>query len=937
MCVDANLKNRSWGAFVADSNVSPEIDSQKRRSTRIVQAVPLTVTGVDALGRPFQERTSTLIINCHGCRYQSKHYVLKNMWVTFEVPHNEAGQEPRSVRARVSWIQRPRTVRELFQIGVELEVTGNVWGIAFPPGDWFSFPEPISNQDIPVTVAPAEIPSPRRNWNMNASAAAELPEQPEDNVRVLPMPGGTDASLQLARQLARLVAEAKQQVQGTVQEAAARTVAAETRPLLASLQSQLNEAAQKSVASAISAQLERIQNASGERDVSVAAMRSQWSAELDQRLAEARQQIDSKLAEVERARRADFEGQIQSQLQAAIEKFQNLTGNLDANSGEMKSTIDRLRLNSEVATATELRRWQELMDQRASEAQARIAHLEGAAKRLGEKIAAETSAAEAGWRGLLEADVAAASTRWNEKIEASLETASRQVSERLARSNEAATRQLEQQLQQRIGMIGNAFSQATAEAESSLGTLRAAIGKEAGKGQEAVSQLQKSFEEVEVRKAEISAHALSASQELARRGEALLDAQSAEMNRRAEVAAEGMTQRLQPVLESAGHQAIERLANELDQRFAPQIARATEILSRLALDQDKAEKALGEHQQKLWQTSERSVQDSVARAKEVLAEVEKEFGESSRNSSTKWLTELETRAAETTHTTFEALFKSAEWYEKKIQTQMQSTMEKGLEQATATLREKARDFSALFATELDHYSRSYVEHSQTQMEENARDAAERGGRQLAQAGDTAAASFTGRAEQLTHEQFELFNAKAKSAFEQNAARLEAHTVQVRSKLEGDARTLVGEFGRVLSQQTQKGLAQARVELNSQTEIAKDNLRVEAQSLDRQLRTSMQSAGSNALDDYKQRLENASNSWLLTTVSRLTQQSEGLIDQLAKSTEERLRASCNSVFADLGETLRQKLAGLVLPASAQQVSTNTSTSSKLPEIKSEEQK
>src|SRR5271169_335436 len=147
------------------------MDAQKRRSTRIVQAVPLTVTGVDALGRPFQERTSTLIINCHGCRYQSKHYILKNMWVTFEVPHNEAGREPRSVRARVSWIQRPRTVRELFQIGVELEVSGNVWGIAFPPGDWFPFPEAVSDQEIP---APSESfkaePSPAE-WNAEEAQA----------------------------------------------------------------------------------------------------------------------------------------------------------------------------------------------------------------------------------------------------------------------------------------------------------------------------------------------------------------------------------------------------------------------------------------------------------------------------------------------------------------------------------------------------------------------------------------------------------------------------------------------------------------------------------------------------------------------------------------------------------------------------------------------
>src|SRR5713226_4169168 len=127
--------------MVSESVTSTSTELRKRRSTRIVQAVPLVVTGVDALGRPFVERTSSLIINCHGCRYQSKHYVLKNMWVTMEIPHAETGQPPRTVRGRVAWIQRPRTVRQLFQVALELEVSGNVWGIAFPPEDWVAFAE----------------------------------------------------------------------------------------------------------------------------------------------------------------------------------------------------------------------------------------------------------------------------------------------------------------------------------------------------------------------------------------------------------------------------------------------------------------------------------------------------------------------------------------------------------------------------------------------------------------------------------------------------------------------------------------------------------------------------------------------------------------------------------------------------------------------------
>src|SRR5579863_7280036 len=138
-----------WGHPVRDLAPTNSPEADKRHSSRVEQAVPMTVVGVDALGRPFQERTTTLTINCQGCRYQSKHYVLKNMWVTLEVPHSEAGRAARSVRGRVTWIQRPRTVRELFQIAVELEVSGNVWGVAFPPSDWFPFPESGTAASIP--------------------------------------------------------------------------------------------------------------------------------------------------------------------------------------------------------------------------------------------------------------------------------------------------------------------------------------------------------------------------------------------------------------------------------------------------------------------------------------------------------------------------------------------------------------------------------------------------------------------------------------------------------------------------------------------------------------------------------------------------------------------------------------------------------------------
>ena len=268
--------------------------------------------------------------------------------------------------------------------------------------------------------------------------ATQEPEAAEDNdtCTAIAARNWTDASTQFARQAARVVAEAKQQAQNVARETATRAVAAETRTLLAALQTQLKDAAEKSVETAVAAHIERTQQEAqrrmqDERNASVAAMRAEWTRELDRRIAEARQQIDSQLTEVERARRTDFEQQIQNQLLVAIEKLQSLSGSLGANAGEVRIAIEHLQKSSADAAAGEMERWQGLMNQRAADAQARLAHLEQTAKRLGDQISAAISIAEAGWRGLLEADLAAAITRWNEKMESSLDEAARRAAERL--------------------------------------------------------------------------------------------------------------------------------------------------------------------------------------------------------------------------------------------------------------------------------------------------------------------------------------------------------------------------------------------------------------------------------------------------------------------------------------------------------------------------
>ena len=138
------------GETVTSASETPRASgAEKRRSTRVVRAVPIIVVGTDALGQPFRESTSTMMVDCFGCKFQSQNYVPKNSMVTVEIFH-APGWDRRVIRGKVVWVQRPRTHRENYQIAIEMDVPGNVWGLSPGPADWFSHPDDIAQAPIEV-------------------------------------------------------------------------------------------------------------------------------------------------------------------------------------------------------------------------------------------------------------------------------------------------------------------------------------------------------------------------------------------------------------------------------------------------------------------------------------------------------------------------------------------------------------------------------------------------------------------------------------------------------------------------------------------------------------------------------------------------------------------------------------------------------------------
>jgi len=903
-----------------------ESEPQKRRSIRIAQAVPLTVVGVDALGRPFQERTSTLIINCHGCRYHSKHYVLKNMWVTFEVPHPEPGYEPRNFRGRVTWIQRPRTVRELFQIAVELENPGNVWGIAFPPPDWFAIdetpraeiPAPAQATEEDWSVPTIDKPSPPADLPLEEGQAppegeARAEGEAEDNVRVMPAPNGVDPSVLLARQMSRLLNEARQQLQEAVRENSTRAVAAETRPLMVALQNQLRSAAEKSVHEVISAQQEELLHDSLEqieeaKEAELQSLAAQWAEDAEHRLRQATERLRAEFEKLEEAHQAGLDERVREKLEQALAEIQRASAAFAVEIQTAEARLEESRHLAQASVSVEIRRWQDTAESALTDARTRMVNLERATSELQERMASATQEAQAGWRGRIEADLASAGVRLDQRIESSIENAARVAADRMAQRSESAAREAEQKVTQRIEEVGRKAAQAAGEAEASLARLRDALETESSRAEKAIGEMREAAGHAEDHAAALEALRNASAEELERRGEALVEANSAEMNRRAEGAVNTMASRLEFALETAAQQLLQRLAKELEERLSPELDRVRGAIEELQANSEAFEDSLLTHQDRLREAAEISLREAIGHAKEGLQSLRDEFERMVRESQAKWLAELESKAADTTHATFESMFKTADWYEKKVQTQMQASMDKGLEQATEALRTKAGEISGVFATELDHYSRNYVAHSKEQMEELIREAAERVREQAQQAANGVAAGFSERAEQIATEQQADFTAKVRAEADRTAAQIHADAAESAAKAEAAQRDAESRFRAGLEQQTRESVASARAELDSQAATLAESWKAARATQQELGRQDLARLGETAIEAYKQRLENASNSWLLAAVASLAQQSSELIERLAKTAEERVRTSCSSVFTEIGEALRQRLLG-----------------------------
>jgi len=299
---------------------NPSVYPHKRRSSRIGKAIPLAVNGLDVSRAPYREEVTTVTISCHGCSYQMKHEVHPGDIVVLDMGRPTNGHAEATSRARVKWTQKLRTVKDqVYDVAVEFETAGNIWGIPSPPVDWF----PVQDAGRELRVMPRS----ESQIGPGRSTAAPISPLKKSESAVLP-----------SQSLPDLMAGLSQQIQVMVSETAAVSLVNEKNRLIAEFRAQLEGEATKTIERVLTTSKEvwarrALKELSEQQEAAARANHERWISAIEQDLQNAKERMDIQGIEVSQ--------RIDSMATSTIERLQR---SLDTSRTEAAARfVSRLR------------------------------------------------------------------------------------------------------------------------------------------------------------------------------------------------------------------------------------------------------------------------------------------------------------------------------------------------------------------------------------------------------------------------------------------------------------------------------------------------------------------------------------------------------------------------------------------------------------------
>jgi hypothetical protein len=827
------------------------------------------IRGSDLLGQPFEERTSTSNFNLHGCRYSSKHHLPKNTWLTIELPKNSAR---RDVRARVAWIQRPHSVREFFQIAVELESPENIWGLDSLPADWSS-----------------EMPSYKRTPQESAETETRAVEE-------------TNSGAILAR-LASYMGKPMTDIQGNdfketpyaSSDTGADFALPTDSPFLRELRAELNRHAEKAVESAAASAQERIrQNVDQFEDRRRAASEEsfqRWKEDIARATQEAREQFAQHFT----ALQDDSLSGLKSEFEVHLARARELMADFERN-------MDVLRTEASGARDSVNRLEQTRLQMEGAEA-ARLSKMSAESSK--ERDAAMESELEA-WRSRLQSEMNLAQAQWSELLQSSLDGSLQRLVEQLSQRSQDVQRGEETRISERFADLIHPVNEAAAKAGQALAEIRFGLETQVAAARSSLEEMERSAARIRENSAQFEAAGHDSLNELHRRLENVLDAQTAEMSRRIEALASDMSQRISPAIDAMGNQQVERAVAQMEAKLAPHLERVPALLRELDARELQAEEGLRLHRERLRQMSENNQRDVASRVVFTLAELHRDFESARTQALAKWNEELDASGVRASHSTTEALNQASEWFQQEARSRLQVLVEQALASANTGLDTKISDASQKFEIRLTEQAIDRVAQASHHLEGLGNDVAERTKTRLEAAAETAASSFGEIVRGISDQEMNFLGQRSHSAVQERAQEFEKTSTELLRNLEAGAQSSLDQFYSQFGGHFESRVAEGRSALASEFNTAMDGYRADRDAHEQQWSAKLNELSGEAEGKYQERLEKAADSWSVSSVRRLNEHGQNVIESLMRSADQTLRDSFAKIFDGMSEMLRERM-------------------------------
>jgi hypothetical protein len=655
-------------------------------------------------------------------------------------------------------------------------------------------------------------------------------------------------------------------------------------PLFRELRVQLEGAVWQTVDEAAAHAAEQIRKVAEEKQawISEEAYR-EWRKEFESAQNAAREQMAMQQSELV--------GQLQAEFEEGRRQAKQLIG-------EIERSSDALRAETGAASEAAIRL-----------ASARL-ELEAVQATRNSYAAGESSNGDAsepsmaGWRERLQSEMAAAQAQWNELLESSLDGGVGRIAKQLSGEAQEIACQVELKLSERIRELRQPLLETLETAQQSLDGIKGAVDEELGRAKTSLDEIEKSAAHMNDVSAQLEASRRLALDDLSRRFQGILDAQTQEMEERAEATTAAALGRARLALEDWKQKTVESASSEVEGRLAAQVDRASQAGRELSARGVQVEEALRLHRERLRQMAETTRREFASSLDGPVANARSEFETARQEALGKWNEELNGSGVRASQAAAEAIEKACEGFERDARARLQTVVEQTVAAAGTGLEEKTREAKQKFASDLEAESSAHLARIQGQLDGAATEVGGRARSEIEQAAELTAAAFGQVLRGISDQETEHFTARSHAAAESQTQELENRAAQLLRNFETSAESSLARFHTQMAAQAESSIADGRSALASEFNALLAEYRSERDAHQKGWYENLERMSSEAEGSFQERLGTTADSWIVSAVRRLNEHGQTAIESLMRSADQALRDSCARIFDGIAEALRQ---------------------------------